>query len=226
MERIRRKQTKNQRREARRVVQAAIPLDDGTVTTPVTLAMILALIPLGLRAVKARLRAEVLALAGPRYSRTDARPDVVRWGTQRGSIYLADQKIPIAVPRVRDRRQQREVPLATYATLQPPRAQDVGLFRRALGGLSCRDYAAAAEAVPEAFGLARSSVSRRFIRASAHELRRLQERRLDDARISRRGHIACDRAELDARRRPKPTCLSGTQGRKWKTSRDRAGGGM
>jgi hypothetical protein len=43
-----------------------------------------------------------------------------------------------------------------------------------LGGLSCREYAAAAEAVPEAFGLARSSVSRRFIRASATELRRLQ----------------------------------------------------
>lgn len=50
-----------------------------------------------------------------------------------------------------------------------------------LGGISCREYEAAAEAVPEAFGLARSSVSRRFIRASAQELRRLQERRLDDA---------------------------------------------
>ena len=32
----------------------------------------------------------------------------------------------------------------------------------------------------EAFGLAKSSVSRRFIRASAGELRRLQARRLDD----------------------------------------------
>ncbi len=49
-----------------------------------------------------------------------------------------------------------------------------------LGGISCREYEAAAEAVPEAFGLARSSVSRRFVRASANELRRLQERRLDD----------------------------------------------
>jgi transposase-like protein len=65
--------------------------------------------------------------------------------------------------------------------LQHPRAHDVGLFRRVLGGLSCREYQAAAEAVPEAFGLARSSVSRRFLRASASELRRLQERRHDDA---------------------------------------------
>jgi putative transposase len=82
---------------------------------------------------------------------------------------------------VRDRAARCEVPLATYAALQTPRAQDVGLFRKVLGGLSCREYEAAAEAVPEAFGLAKSSVSRRFIRASAQELRRLQERRLNDA---------------------------------------------
>ncbi len=181
MRRVRRKQTKNQRRETRRVIQQAMPIDDGTLTTPVTLSMIQALIPLGLKAVEEALVAEVTALAGPRYARQDARPEVVRWGTQSGSIYLADQKLPITVPRVRDRADHREVPLATYAALQTPRAQDVGLFRRVLGGLSCREYEAAAEAVPEAFGLARSSVSRRFVRASAHELRRLQERRLDDA---------------------------------------------
>jgi putative transposase len=57
----------------------------------------------------------------------------------------------------------------------------VELFRRILGGLSCREYAAAGEAVPEAFGLTKSSASRRFVRASARELRRLQERRLGDA---------------------------------------------
>jgi putative transposase len=51
--------------------------------------------------------------------------------------------------------------------------------------LSCREYEAAAEAaaeaVPEAFGLAKTSVSRRFIQASARELRRLQERTSGDA---------------------------------------------
>ena len=180
MPRVRRKQTKNQSR-ALRDAQHAIPLDDGTVTTPAALAMIRALIPLGLRAVEEALLVEVTALAGPRYARDDARPEVVRWGAQRGSIFLADQQLPITVPRVRDRAAQCEVPLATYAALQTPRAQDVGLFRKVLGGLSCREYEAAAEAVPEAFGLAKSSVSRRFIRASARELRRLQDRRLDDA---------------------------------------------
>lgn len=147
----------------------------------VTVAMIQALIPLGLRAVEEALQAEFAALAGPRYAREDTPSAVVRWGAQRGSVYLADQKLPIAVPRVRDRAAGCEVPLATYAALQTPRGHDVGLFRRVLGGLSTREYAAAAEAVPEAFGLARASVSRRFIRASARELQRLQERRLDDA---------------------------------------------
>jgi transposase-like protein len=176
MRRVRQKHPKYQ------AAQHAMALDDGTLTTPSALAMIQALIPLGLKAVEQALVAEVIALAGPRYQRGDAHPDVVRWGKQPGSIYLADQKLAITVPRVRDRAAAREVPLATYTALQTPRANDVGLFRRVLGGLSCREYEAAAEAVPEAFGLARSSVSRRFIRASARELRRLQERRLDDAK--------------------------------------------
>jgi transposase-like protein len=177
MRRVRQKSSKDQRPAA---MQQTMPLDDGTLTTPVTIAMIQALIPLGLQAVEAALQTEVLTLAGPRYARTDAHPEVVRWGAQPGSIYLADQKVPITVPRVRDRRAGGEVALQTYAAFQAPRAQDVGLFRKVLGGLSCREYEAAAEAVPEAFGLARTSVSRRFIRASARALRRLQERRLDD----------------------------------------------
>jgi len=86
--------------------QQAIPLDDGTVTTPASLAVIQALIPLGLQAVQDRLLADVMALAGPRYARHDAQPDVVRWGAQLGSIFLADQQLPILVPRVRDRAAQ------------------------------------------------------------------------------------------------------------------------
>ena len=139
--RVRQKATKNQSRAA----QHAIPLDDGTVTTPAALALIRALISLGLPAVAAALVAEVETLAGPRYAREDAPPEVVRWGAQRGSIYLADQKRSITIPRVRDHAAQREVPLATYAGLQPPRAQEVGLCRKGLGGLSCREYEAACE---------------------------------------------------------------------------------
>lgn len=181
MRRVRRRITKSQRTLIRRVAPHDLPLDDGTLATPGAIELIQTLIPLGVRAVEEALQAEVRALAGPRYARHDDRPAVVRWGKQAGSIFVADQKLALQVPRVRDRSTGHEVPLTTYARFQTPRSQDVGLFRRVLGGLSCREYERAAEAVPEAFGLAKSSVSRRFVRSSAGELRRLFERRHDDA---------------------------------------------
>jgi len=137
------------------------------------------LIPLGLAAARALFDEEVAALAGPRYARHDGVAHRVRWGRQPGSIYLADQKLTVPVPRVRDRQADAEVPLQTYARLQQPRAADEGVMRRILYGLSCRDYRACAEAVPEAFGLSRASVSRRYIQATARKLQALQERRLD-----------------------------------------------
>jgi transposase-like protein len=176
MSRVSKKSIEDQIPAAAALPQLTIPLDDGTAM----LAMIQALIPLGLKAVEDALQQEVTALAGARYAHDDAHPHVARWGSQPGSIYLADQKLPIQVPRVRNRAAGHEVPLATYQTFQTPRSLDLGLFRRVLGGLSCRDYEAAAETVPEAFGLARSSVSRRFIKASARTLEALQARRLDD----------------------------------------------
>jgi putative transposase len=144
-----------------------------------TVALIQALVPLGRQAAGEALAAEVTRLAGPKHSRTGGVPGYVRWCHQQGSIYLADQKLPLTYQRVRDLPRNQEVPLTTYQQLQTPRAADVGLFRKLLLGLSCRDYAACAEAVPEAFGLSASSVSRRFIRASAKQLQALQERRLD-----------------------------------------------
>ena len=155
------------------VPKAAAPEVDARV------ALIQALIPVALDRVYEELKAEVERLAGARYVREGRPPGHVRWTAQRGSIYLADQKIPIQVPRVRDRMRNVEVPLPIYARLQEPRACDTGLLHRVLGGLSTREYERCAEAVPEAFGLSASTVSRRFIRASARKLQELSDRRLD-----------------------------------------------
>lgn len=143
------------------------------------IALIQALIPVALEKVQAELQADVKRLAGERYVRAGRLPGHVRWTPQRGSIYLADQKIPIEVPRVRDRLRNQEVPLPTYEGLQAPRALDTGLLHKVLGGLSTREYERCAEAVPEAFGLSASTVSRRFKRASARKLQELSERRLE-----------------------------------------------
>ena len=161
--------------------------DIGIVAVPSTaapdldarVALIQALIPVALERVQAELQADVERLAGERYVRAGRLPGHVRWTPQRGSIYLADQKIPIEVPRVRDRLRNQEVPLPTYERLQAPRALDTGLLHKVLGGLSTREYERCAEAVPEAFGLSASTVSRRFKRASARKLQELSERPLE-----------------------------------------------
>jgi len=142
-------------------------------------ALIQALIPVALERVHQELKADVTRLAGERYARAGRHPGHVRWTHQRGSVYLADQKLPIEVPRVRDRLRNQEVPLPTYERLQVPRALDTGLLHKVLGGLATREYERCAEAVPEAFGLSASTVSRRFKRASARKLQELSERRLE-----------------------------------------------
>ena len=68
----------------------------------------------------------------------------------------------------------------------PPRdgqALDEVLLKRVLYGISCRNYEAAAAAVPGAIGLSSSTVSRSFTHASAKQLKGLQERDLSQLDI-------------------------------------------
>ena len=140
--------------------------------------MIQALIPIGLMAVAEELEEEVKQLTGERYSRQGGLTGHHRWGSQPRSIYLSDHKMRIDVTRVRNSLKNEEVPLDTCQALQSPRQADEGLLRRILLGLSCRNYQSCAEAIPEAFGLSSSSVSRRFIKASSRKLKELVERDL------------------------------------------------
>jgi transposase-like protein len=134
------------------------------------------LIPLGLKAVGDLLQEEVELLAGSRY-RHEGGP--MRWGTQAGSVYLGDEKIRIEVPRVRDAERHRELGLESYERLQRPRQLDEGVMKKVLLGLSCGRYEETARNIPEAFGLSRSTVSRRTIRASARKLQALMSRPLN-----------------------------------------------
>ncbi len=56
---------------------------------------------------------------------------------------------------------------------------DEGLLLRMLKGIATRNYEACAEAVPEAFGLSSSSVSRRYVKGTARKLAEFQERSLE-----------------------------------------------
>ena len=142
--------------------------------------LIQALIPLGLEAVAEELKKEVTRLTGEKNSRKGAKNPNRRWGSQQGSVYLSDQKVPIQVSRVRDVEENEEVSLDVYHQFQRPRGMDEGLLLRMLKGISTRSYEACAETIPEAFGLSSSTVSSRFIKASAEKLRQFQERSLAD----------------------------------------------
>ena len=157
---------------------AAVAAEGGLNALDSRVELIQALIPLGLEAVRELLQQEVTALAGRRYQRGGGVPGYARWGSQGGSVYLADQKVAVTVPRVRDVRRDQEVPLTTYQGLRQPRRAEEAALRKILKGLSCRSYEACVEPVAETFGLTASSLSRRFKRASARKLAELQERDL------------------------------------------------
>jgi putative transposase len=137
--------------------------------------LIRGLIPLGLMYVQELLDDEVLALAGARHARDDGGVGM-RHGSNPGTVRLAGQKVPIRVPRVRG--DQGEIPLRSYQALHGSSQIDDQLLRRVLYGISCRNYAAAAQAIPGALGLSSSSVSRNFIEASAAKLKEFQQRDL------------------------------------------------
>ena len=160
------------RRKALKEMRELARIDD----VDVKVSMIQALIPIGLEEVGKSLQKEVLRLAGEegRHGKTN-----VRWGSQPGSVYLSDQKVPIEVPRVRNKAYNIEIPLECYRKLQEPLKDDELVYKRLLNGLSTHKYRESSELSSEVFGISPSSVSRRFKRATEAKLRELQERRLD-----------------------------------------------
>ena len=132
-------------------------------------------VELGLLVASAILEDEVTRLCGKRYERQPSR-EHTRYGHQRGVATLAGQKLPIERPRVRNAHGGGEVPLETYARLQSNDAMPQAVLRRMVRGVSTRDYEEVIDTAREGFGVARSCVSRGFVRASAANVQALAER--------------------------------------------------
>jgi putative transposase len=150
-------------------------LRDGRSGVDVRCRLIQMLVPVGLAWAEQEMKAEVEAVAGPRYRRGG---EVDRWGWNPGSVYLGDQKVAVGVPRLRNRRSNEEIGLRSYEELQNPGFIDEMALRRVLKGLSQRSYEEAALTVPATFGIKKNSVSKRFIKASGRKLRDFLERDL------------------------------------------------
>lgn len=139
--------------------------------------LIQTLIPLGLKAVGEMLQEEVREIVGNRYERGGMGS---RWGSNSGSVYLGDQKVEVEVPRVRKKDGGEEISLESYRAFQNPGLINEMALLRVINGISQRKYEKAAIKTAETFGIKKSSVSRRFIKASARKLRQFMGRDLGE----------------------------------------------
>jgi transposase-like protein len=109
----------------------------------------------------------------------------IRWhGRQRGCVRLADRKVRVSKPRLRDKSKKAdaEVPIPAYEAMQ---AKGVGgrLLHILMRGVSTRNYQEVLPAMAETAGLSKSSVSRDMREASEQALKTLCERSFGDKDI-------------------------------------------
>ena len=89
----------------------------------------------------------------------------MKWTSQRGSIYVGDQKLGIEHPRLRG--PEGEVMLRTYEKLKNRGGFSEELLSEVLRGMSARKYEETVTEAGKAFGVSPSSVSRHLVEATA-----------------------------------------------------------
>jgi transposase-like protein len=107
-----------------------------------------------------------------------SREGLQKWGFQEGSIYLGDQKVKVAHPRLRA--YDAEMALSSYERLKKPKEFSDEMLLRAMRGLSARKYRETVTNLGEEFGISPSSISNRLVEATAEKLKALRERDLSD----------------------------------------------
>jgi transposase-like protein len=126
------------------------------------------------------MEAEVDALCGDRYKHGKT---LHRWGTQKGSIILGNQHVAIEKSRVRNPETEEEVELKSYKDFQDPKRFEQAVFTEGLKRVSQRDYQKGAQKIASSFGFTKSSVSRKWVKATAKKIEELQKRSIQEMDI-------------------------------------------
>ena len=153
-------------------------LDSGSELTATLLQM---LIPIALKGVEKMLLDEVERLAGPRNGQNKG--DLQRWGYNDGSVYLGEQKVPIKVPRVRNKKSNKSVQLESYQQLQDDSLANESLVEKLLYGISQRNVGKVVSQLPGLYGVSKSEVSRKFIEESSRKMEEFFTRDLSNEDI-------------------------------------------
>jgi putative transposase len=115
-------------------------------------------------------------LSGPDYHPSN--PDIKKWASQGGSVYVGDQKIRVERPRLRG--PNGEMKLSSYEQLKEPGAFSEELLMKTLCGLSGRRYHETVLDAAGCFGVSPSSISRHIVEVTSRKLREFKERELSD----------------------------------------------
>ena len=136
--------------------------------------LISALLPSAVKEFLKEVEREVTELCGPRYEHGKTNR---RWGTQNGSIILANQHVAIEKPRVRSK-DGKEVSLKIYDEFQDPKLFEEAVFTEGIKRVSQRDYEKGVSKIANSFGFKKSQVSKRWVKATAKKIEELQTRDL------------------------------------------------
>jgi len=116
--------------------------------------------------------------AGPDYHPTD--PNIQKWASQQGSVYIGDQKVRLFHPRLRNQAEGREIPIESYVRMKQPGQFSDELMEKILRGISGQKYADTVIESAHAFGVSSSSVSRRVVEVTSKRLEEFKNRCLKE----------------------------------------------
>ena len=129
------------------------------------------------------MESEVEQLVGKR-SRRNARRGAYRWGTEAGFCIIDGQRVPIARPRVRNRQNDKEIPLGSYELFQRASLIEETVWHKIMHGLTMRSYKEVVQQFADAYGLEKSTTSEHFIEASRRKLEQLMKRNLAEVQLA------------------------------------------
>jgi transposase-like protein len=115
-------------------------------------------------------------ISGPEYHPLSS--EIRKWASQRGSVYLGDQKISVEHPRLRS--PKGEMALESYQELKEPGGFSEELLCKILRGISSQKYSETVIEAAKAFGVSASTVSRHIVTATTKKLQEFKERDLSD----------------------------------------------
>lgn len=116
-------------------------------------------------------------IAGPDYHPSD--PMIQKWAHEKGSVYIADQKVKVTRPRARHM-ELGEIPLSSYQSMRNPGAFSEEILANICLGITQNKYKDTVIQSAKAFGVSPSTLSNKVVELTAKKLEEFQQRSLAD----------------------------------------------